>query len=84
MKRLAVLETKDHPRPFRLARIPPLVHRRPLHHDVSPPHHGDLATVEDALDRALHNDPVVKALRPVHYARVPRGEFHEPQHGAAS
>lgn len=73
---LAILQHKEHPRPLRLAAVPPPMIRAPLHRHVSPPHPPRHPIVQNHLHLSFNHDPIVQTLRTMHYWFRAGAEIH--------
>ncbi|XHG09864.1 hypothetical protein AWENTII_012901 [Aspergillus wentii] len=77
-----MLQHKHHPRPLRLTRIPPPMHRRPLHRDIPSFQRPRHPIIKQHLDLPLQHNPIIEALRTVHQMRTSRRKVHNPTHRA--
>ena len=80
---LTRLQHEQHPRPLRLARIPPRMERPSLHGNIPPLQHMLLPRIQGHLNLAIQQNSVVQANRAVHNRLIVRRKVHIPTHGAA-
>jgi len=64
------LQHKNHPRPLRLTRIPPRMHRRPLHRNIASAQQRLMSIIQNHLNGTLNDNSEIDRLRSVHHAFI--------------